>query len=90
MHGCGKFYFQDGRKYEGEYVEDKKHGRGVYYWSDGRRYDGEWRLGYQHGKGIMFFPDGTYKIGMWDHGQRLRWLEEEQNVNSLRNSNRPS
>ena len=32
----------DGRKYEGQYVENRKQGQGVFSWPDGRKYDGEW------------------------------------------------
>lgn len=32
MHGKGKYSWQDGRFYEGEYYEDKKHGFGIYRW----------------------------------------------------------
>jgi MORN repeat. len=32
MHGKGVFLFKDGRKYTGEYVEDKKEGYGVFEW----------------------------------------------------------
>ena len=28
MHGKGEFVWADGRKYNGEYLEDKKHGNG--------------------------------------------------------------
>ena len=30
----------DGRKYEGDYVNDKKHGVGIYTYTDGRSYKG--------------------------------------------------
>jgi hypothetical protein len=30
------FTWSDGRKYEGEYKDDKKHGYGVFDWPDGR------------------------------------------------------
>ena len=36
---------QDGRKYDGEYYNDKKNGIGVYTWADGRIYEGGWRQG---------------------------------------------
>ena len=36
MHGRGVFTWPDGRKYEGEYIEDKKEGQGIFYWPDGR------------------------------------------------------
>lgn len=32
MEGEGVFKWPDGRKYEGEYVDDKKEGRGIFYW----------------------------------------------------------
>lgn len=32
MHGRGKYTWEDGRFYEGEYVEDKKQGYGIYRW----------------------------------------------------------
>jgi len=32
MHGKGVFTFKDGRKYSGDYVEDKKQGQGTFEW----------------------------------------------------------
>ena len=87
MHGEGVFTFNDGRKYIGMYVNDKKHGRGIYFWSDGRKYDGEWHEGVQHGMGIYYNPEGTYKVGLWDNGKRIKWLtnEEIEKINPLVN-----
>ena len=45
MDGEGTFSWSDGRKYTGEYKDDKKHGKGVFIWPDGRKYDGEWKEG---------------------------------------------
>jgi hypothetical protein len=42
MHGHGVFQWEDGRKYEGEYYDDKKQGKGTLTWTDGRKYDGGW------------------------------------------------
>ena len=42
MHGNGKYWWADGRYYEGDYKYDKKHGKGKFIWLDGREYDGEW------------------------------------------------
>ena len=36
MNGRGVYFWKDGRKYDGEYVNDKKHGFGIYTWPDGR------------------------------------------------------
>lgn len=38
MEGKGVFTWVDGRKYEGEYLDDKKHGYGKFIWPDGRIY----------------------------------------------------
>ena len=45
MHGRGLFTWKDGRKYEGDYVDDKKHGYGEFLWNDGRQYRGYWKNG---------------------------------------------
>lgn len=42
MHGYGTYKWADGRRYEGEYLNDHKHGHGLYTYADGRKYDGEW------------------------------------------------
>ena len=36
MHGEGTYTWKDGRKYVGQYVDDRKNGFGVYTWADGR------------------------------------------------------
>ena len=40
MDGAGEFVWPDGRKYIGNYLEDKKHGFGEFEWPDGRKYKG--------------------------------------------------
>jgi hypothetical protein len=42
MNGFGIFDWPDGRKYEGEYLDDKKHGKGTFRWADNRTYCGTW------------------------------------------------
>ena len=77
MHGRGVYTWQDGRRYEGDYVHDKKHGYGSYTWADGRKYEGEWAFGKQHGKGKYVLPDGVVRVGLWQNGKRISWLEDE-------------
>ena len=36
MEGSGVFTWPDGRKYDGEYIDDKKEGNGIFFWPDGR------------------------------------------------------
>lgn len=38
MEGVGVYTWADGRRYEGEYQDDKKHGYGIYLWADKRQY----------------------------------------------------
>ena len=78
MHGKGIYLWKDGRKYEGDYIMDKKHGHGIYFWADGRKYDGEWANGKQHGIGIYYLQDGNGKKGVWENGKRTKWLEENE------------
>ena len=53
MWGNGVFNWPDGRKYKGEYVDDKKEGFGTYYWPDGRIIEGMWKNGHQN-RGIIW------------------------------------
>lgn len=62
MHGKGELIWKDGRKYIGNYENDKKHGQGEFHWSDGRIYKGEWAHGKQHGIGVQIFPNGEQKV----------------------------
>jgi hypothetical protein len=45
MHGAGILKWKDGKRYEGEFVNDKREGNGTFIWADGRRYIGGWRCG---------------------------------------------
>jgi hypothetical protein len=75
MNGKGIYSWKDGRKYEGDYKDDKKEGFGIYVWADGRRYEGGWKNGKQHGEGKYFLPNGDVKYGLWDSGKRIKWME---------------
>jgi hypothetical protein len=58
MHGKGVFAWPDGRRYEGEYIDDKKQGFGIFFWPDGRQYIGQWGHGKQHGRGTFVAING--------------------------------
>ena len=75
MDGKGMYSWADGRKYEGEFLRDKKHGYGIYTWPDGRRFEGNWRNGKQDGKS-KYFSKGRIQVGIWKEGVRTEWLEE--------------
>eukprot|EP00829_Urostomides_striatus_P021452 TRINITY_DN9567_c0_g1_i1.p4 TRINITY_DN9567_c0_g1~~TRINITY_DN9567_c0_g1_i1.p4 ORF type:complete len:104 (-),score=20.43 TRINITY_DN9567_c0_g1_i1:105-416(-) len=75
--GERNFTWSDGRKYVGEYLDDKKHGKGEFIWPDGRKYVGDWENGKQHGKGLYTTADGTTKEGEWKDGKRIRWVNDD-------------
>lgn len=78
MDGRGVFIWDDGRKYTGDYKEDKKEGYGVFEWADGRKYKGFWSNGKQHGEGEFINPtkagENFWKKGIWNDGKRVRWI----------------
>lgn len=79
MEGIGIYVWNDGRKYEGQYKDDKKHGFGVYNWADGRCYEGYWYKGKQHGIGTYVVPkENKMKYGLWEDGKRIEWFDEDQ------------
>ena len=70
MHGEGVYTWQDGRKYEGSYAQNKKNGTGVYTYSDGSKYQGEWQDGVQSGAGAMIDAlSGALRKGLWVGGK---------------------
>ncbi len=87
MHGQGSYVWPDGRKYEGEYRNDKKNGYGLYVWADGRRYQGWWHNRKQFGLGVYVAKNGTatlacdpveIKHGLWENGRRIKWFSKEE------------
>lgn len=43
----------DGKKYRGEYENDKKHGKGMIIYPDGSKFEGNFMRGQLHGEGIQ-------------------------------------
>ena len=74
MKGKGIFYWPDGKRYEGEFNDDKKNGYGEFYWPDGRVFKGMWKNGVQDGEGEIYDPkkDKTKK-GLWENGKKIKW-----------------
>ena len=69
MHGVATFTGRDGRKYIGEYENNKKCGYGVFQWPDGSCYKGYWRDDKQHGRGILVNQDGVGIVTKWNMGK---------------------
>ena len=71
MHGKGTFEWNNGQKYEGNYLEDLKHGPGILTMSDGIILKANWVKGKLDGKGIAYTPDGKEKHFVWKMGAEL-------------------
>ena len=78
MEGKGVFTWLDGRRYEGDYKNDKKEGYGVFTFRDGRVYEGQWKDSKQHGRGI-FKKKNIEREGIWEKGERVKWCDEKEN-----------
>jgi hypothetical protein len=69
--------WKDGKKYQGNFINDKREGNGTFIWADGRKYVGDWKAGKQHGIGTYISKDGVSKQGEWQNGRKIRWIGEE-------------
>ena len=66
----GKFSWDDGSSYKGEFKYNEIHGFGVYIWSDGRRYEGQWQKSRMHGNGTFSWSDGRVYKGDYLNDQK--------------------
>ncbi len=66
----GVYTWPDGRRYEGEWLNNNMHGKGVYTWKDGRKYEGEYCYDKKHGYGIYTWSDGRKYEGHWSAGKQ--------------------
>lgn len=67
--GFGKFKYENGDVYEGEFYDDKREGFGVYIWKTGEKFTGESLGNVFSGFGVMEFADGTKYIGDFKNGE---------------------
>jgi len=67
-HGQVNHTWPDGRKYVGEYKDDKPHGQGTTTLPDGSKYAGGFKDGNPHGQGTTTLPDGTKYVGGFKDG----------------------
>ena len=78
MNGYGEFLWQDGKRYRGFYINDKKEGFGIYYWPDPVRiYIGFWKNGKQDGLG-KYLSSKSIKWGKWIAGEKALWYNTRQ------------
>jgi hypothetical protein len=62
--------YDDGGRYEGNFVNGERSGHGVYTFPTGGVYEGNWEDNQRSGQGKMTFADGGVYEGNWDSGFR--------------------
>jgi len=69
----GTYTWPDGKKYVGDYKDNKAHGQGTLTSPDGGKYVGEWEDDKFNGQGTHTWPDGMKYVGEFkddkQHGQ---------------------
>jgi len=65
-HNCfGTLISPDGRKYVGDFRDDKRHGRGTTTFSNGDKYVGQFLYDVPHGEGRYHYKDGSVLVAQW-------------------------
>lgn len=55
----GTYYYYNGDKYTGEWMDDKKCGKGTYFYhNSGDMYEGEWNDNMKNGQGTYKYSNG--------------------------------
>ena len=62
------FEWPDGRRYEGEFIDDAQSGLGVLLWRDGTVYHGQFANDKMHGFGVKAQPEGALELQHWEAG----------------------
>jgi hypothetical protein len=64
-HGKGKFVFENGDVYIGDFRNDCITGKGVYLWVNGEKYIGRFKSGVMTGRGYKKFNNEDFYSGMF-------------------------
>lgn len=72
--GQGKYIFEDGTIYVGEFKDGQPDGNGTVYYTNKDRYEGAWKGRTPNGKGVMYFSTGRVIGGFWENGRPIKKL----------------
>lgn len=67
-NGEGKYTWDDGSMYVGEWADGEAHGRGKLTFSNGNVYEGEFQDGEAHGQGSLMYANGDVYEGNFKDG----------------------
>ena len=69
--GKGIFYYNNGDREMGDYLNGKENGTGTFTWSDGAIYVGNFKDGKKEGKGIYYYKNGDREMGDYLNGKEV-------------------
>lgn len=70
LQGKGTFTWKNtGKKYTGEWMNNRMHGKGHMIYSDGKEYIGDFDNDLRHGQGLYKFGDEREYEGGWFKGK---------------------
>ncbi len=67
-NGLGKLVYDNGDRYEGDFMNDMFHGQGKYNYANGDLYRGEFLNDLPHGHGVYILANGSIYSGIWKEG----------------------
>ena len=78
--GNGKYIWENGEYYIGQWLNGNKHGMGIIYYKDGNiKYEGDFVNGNAEGNGKYIYENGNYYIGQWlndkFHGKGIKYYK---------------
>lgn len=81
-HGNGRFYYQDGAMFDGEWYKNKMQGYGKLYYQSGKiAYEGYWEDDQFSGKGAVYneIPDEMFEMFDYNDMEEVRgcWVKYE-------------
>ncbi|KAL6066623.1 agglutinin-like protein 2 [Balamuthia mandrillaris] len=69
-HGIGRFEYEGGAVYEGQWRHNERHGYGSLQYETGEKYQGQWHDDLKHGNGICVWRNGDVYEGQWSNNMR--------------------
>jgi len=66
----GEFTYNDGTRYQGQWLNSKRNGQGTYYFANGDKYIGQWVSGIMEGQASYIWRDGSKYIGQYKNDKR--------------------
>ena len=70
FNGQGRYYYNNGDKYIGDFVDNTKEGKGVLMFSDNDLYNGDFKDNKFNGKGTYYYKDGSRYQGDWVNNKK--------------------